>query len=106
QCDEAGRFHVESRRIARLHRLSIGTITADGSLQVRYLKGARLGAVEESFISRLRPGDRFLFAGRHLELVNVRDMTAYVRHASSRRGGVPRWMGGRLPLSGELSDEL
>lgn len=106
QRDEAGRFHVESRRIARLHRLSIGTITADGSLQVRYLKGARLGAVEESFISRLRPGDRFLFAGRHLELVNVRDMTAYVRHASSRRGGVPRWMGGRLPLSGELSEEL
>ncbi len=106
QRDDDGRFHVDSRRVARLHRLSIGTITADGSLQVRYLKGARLGAVEESFISRLRPGDRFLFAGRHLELVRVRDMTAYVRQASSRRGGVPRWMGGRLALSGELSDEL
>ncbi len=104
--DEYGRFHVESRRVARLHRMSIGTITADGSLQVRYLKGARLGSVEESFISRLRPGDRFLFAGRHLELVRVRDMTAYVRQAASRRGGVPRWMGGRLPLSGELSDAL
>jgi ATP-dependent Lhr-like helicase len=62
--------------------------------------------VEESFLSRLRPGDRFLFAGRHLELVRVRDMTAYVRPAPNRRGGVPRWMGGRMPLSGELSDEL
>lgn len=106
QLDEAGRYIVESRRVARLHRMSIGTITADGSLQVRYMKGARLGAVEESFISRLRPGDKFLFAGRHLELVRVRDMTAYVKQASSRQGGVPRWQGGRMPLSGELSAEL
>ena len=101
-----GRFHVDSGRIARMHRMSIGTITSDGSLQVRYMKGARLGTVEESFLSRLRPGDRFLFAGRNLELVRIRDMTAYVRAAPNRRGGVPRWMGGRLPLSGELSDEL
>ena len=106
QCDDAGRYYVESSRIARLHRMSIGTISADGSLQVRYMKGARLGSVEESFISRLRIGDKFLFAGRHLELVQVRDMTAYVRQATSRRGGVPRWVGGRLPLSGELSDQL
>jgi ATP-dependent Lhr-like helicase len=106
QRDEVGRYHVESKRVARLHRLSIGTITADGSVQVRYMKGAKLGAVEESFVSRLRPGDRFLFAGRNLEFVRVRDMTAYVRKASNRQGGVPRWMGGRLPLSGELSAEL
>lgn len=106
QCDDDGRYHVESKRVARLHRLSIGTITADGSVQVRYMKGARLGAVEESFVSRLRPGDRFLFAGRNLELVRVRDMTAYVRQSSNRQGGVPRWMGGRMPLSGELSAEL
>ncbi|SEV95345.1 ligase-associated DNA damage response DEXH box helicase [Luteibacter sp. 329MFSha] len=101
-----GRYHVDSGRIARMHRLSIGTITSDGTLQVRYMKGARLGSVEESFVSRLRPGDKFLFAGRHLELVRVRDMTAYVRASTHRRGGVPRWMGGRMPLSGELSDEL
>ncbi|KAG9559398.1 hypothetical protein KCV01_g21516, partial [Aureobasidium melanogenum] len=101
-----GRYVVSAPRIVRMHRLSIGTITSDGSLQVRYLKGARLGSVEESFIARLRPGDRFLFAGRNLELVRVRDMTAYVRAANSRRGGVPRWQGGRLPLSGELSDQL
>ncbi len=106
QCDLDGHFHVESKRVARLHRLSIGTITADGSLQVRYMKGARLGAVEESFVSRLRPGDRFLFAGKHLELVRVRDMNAYVRPAPNRQGGVPRWMGGRMPLSNELSTEL
>jgi ATP-dependent helicase Lhr and Lhr-like helicase len=101
-----GIYRVDTPRLARLHRFSIGTITSDGSLQVRYMKGAKLGSVEESFISRLRPGDKFLFAGRHLELVRVRDMVAYVRTAANRRGGVPRWMGGRLPLSGELADAM
>lgn len=104
--DADGTCRVESAQVARRHRFSIGTITADGSLHVRYLKGARLGSVEESFIARLRPGDRFLFAGRHLELVRVRDMTAWVRQATARRGGVPRWAGGRLPLSGELADAM
>lgn len=97
-----GRFRVANPRIARLHRYNIGTIVADGSVEVRYLKGGRLGQVEEMFAARLAPGDRFLFAGRSLELVRVRDMVAWVRLAKGKRVAVPRWMGGRLALSNEL----
>lgn len=97
-----GRHHAANPRIARLHRYNIGTIVADGSVEVRYLKGARLGGIEETFVARLSPGDRFLFAGRNLELVRVRDMTAWVRLAKGARTAVPRWMGGRLALSNEL----
>ena len=97
-----GRFHIANPRIARLHRYNIGTIVADGSVEVRYLKGGRLGQVEEMFAARLVPGDRFLFAGRSLELVRVRDMVAWVRLAKGKRIAVPRWMGGRLALSNEL----
>ena len=100
--DEDGMFRVTDRRVALRHRLSIGTITADGSVQVRFLRGASLGSVEESFISRLRPRDRFQFAGRTLELVVVDGMTAYVRKASGVSATVPRWQGGRMPLSSEL----
>lgn len=97
-----GRYGVPDRTVARRHRMSIGTITSDAAMTVQYLSGGRLGTVEESFLSRLRPGDRFVFAGRTLELEAVRDMTAYVRRA--RGGGlIPRWMGGRLPLSTELA---
>ncbi|MEJ2542195.1 MAG: DNA ligase-associated DEXH box helicase, partial [Gemmatimonadota bacterium] len=79
-------------------------ITDDGALQVHFLKGGRLGSVEESFLSRLRPGDRFLFAGRTLELVRIREMVAYVRVARRKgRTAVPRWAGGRLPLSSHLA---
>ena len=98
-----GRFVVENREIARRHRLSIGTIVGDAQITVQYLRGARLGSVEESFIARLRPGDRFTFAGKSLEFVRVRDMRAWVRRAPNARGVIPRWMGSRLPLSRELA---
>ena len=97
-----GLYRVTDRRVALRHRLSIGTITADGAVEVRYLRGASLGSVEESFISRLRPRDRFQFAGRTLELVAVDQMTAYVRQAKGLSAAVPRWQGGRMPLSTEL----
>ena len=106
QRDEDGVYRVHDRRIALRHRLSIGTITSDGSMVVKFLKGGGLGSVEESFISRLRPRDRFQFAGRTLELVQIKDMTAYVRLASGGDGVVPRWQGGRMPLSTELGREV
>ena len=89
-----------------LHRLNIGTITADGALKVQFQKGGSLGQVEERFLTRLRPGERFVFAGRVLELVRIRDMTAYVRAARTNKAQVPAWQGGRLPLSTLLADGL
>src|SRR5690606_3563542 len=93
--DADGVYRVHDRRIAMRHRLSIGTITSDGALQVRLLRDGTLGSVEESFLARLRPRDRFQFAGRTLELVRLQDMTAHVRIAKQSGGLVPRWQGGR-----------
>src|SRR5690606_11314553 len=50
--------------------------------------------------------DCFLFGGRLLELVRVHEMTAYVRRASAGRAAVPRWNGGKMPLSSELADAM
>jgi ATP-dependent Lhr-like helicase len=101
-CDD-GIFHVASRELTRRHRLSIGTITSDASLVVQFLRGGRIGTIEESFVSKLQPGDVFVFGGRVVELVRVRDMKVWVRRSSRKSGVVPRWMGGRMPLSSELS---
>ena len=95
-----------TRRISNLHRMAIGTITAEASVRVQYRSGGYLGMVEESFISRMRPGDVFLFSGKHLELIRVREMTAQVKPAKKSRAAVPRWAGGRLPLSMELARAL
>ncbi len=97
-----GTYRVTARRIAYRHRLSVGTITSDGAMQVKMLRGGTLGSLEEQFIARLRPRDRFQFAGRTLELAMVKDMTAYVRPAKRGTGVVPRWQGGRMPMSTEL----
>ncbi|MEP6507017.1 MAG: ligase-associated DNA damage response DEXH box helicase [Gemmatimonadales bacterium] len=103
---ESGRWKVQDRAIAHRHRMSIGTIVSDAHVVVQYLRGPRLGSVEESFISRLTQGDRFVFAGTPLEFVRVRDMVAWVRRAPNTKGAIPRWMGSRLPLSGELAAAL
>ncbi len=104
--DRDGTFVVASSRIARLHRLAIGTIVSDTAMAVRLVRGSMLGTIEESFIARLSPGDRFLFGGRVLELVRVREMTAFVRPATRISGAVPRWMGGHSPLSTELAETI
>lgn len=98
-----GLFVVDDREVARRHRMSIGTIVSDAQIAVQYLRGGRVGMVEEAFIARLREGDRFILAGKPLEFVRVRDMKAWVRRAPTVKGAIPRWMGTRLPLSGQLA---
>jgi ATP-dependent Lhr-like helicase len=107
--DKDGVWRAPNARIAMLHRFNIGTITADAGLTVQYgptPPGARLGVVEESFVARLRAGDKFWFAGKLLELTRLREHTAYVRAAKGGRATVPRWGGGRMPLSTTLADAM
>ncbi len=101
---EDGVWRMPSPRLARRHRANIGTIVSDASMSVQVLHGARLGSMEESFLTRLSPGDCFVFAGNVLELVRIEDMTAYVRRAARGRPTVPRWGGSRMPLSTVLAD--
>lgn len=101
--DEHGVYRVPDAAIARRHRMSIGTIVSDASVQVKYMSGGLIGSVEESFISRMSKGDHFLFGGRILEFIRMHEMTAYVKRATGSRGAVPRWNGGKMPLSSELA---
>jgi ATP-dependent Lhr-like helicase len=103
---EGDRYQVTQRRTITNHRMNIGTIVADASMQVKYLKGKTLGTAEESFLSKLQPGKKFLFAGRLVELVRVKDNAAYVLRAKGKPDAVPRWIGARMPLSSELSEGL
>ncbi len=100
------KYRVADPAIARRHRMGIGTITSDAAIGVKYLNGRRLGTVEERFISRLKQGDRFLFAGQTLEFVRIKEMTVWVRKATGAPGRAPQWLGGRMPLSSELAGAL
>ena len=100
------RFRVRESAIARLHRLNIGTITAAPAITVRFVRGAVLGHVEESFIGQLKPKDVFFFSGRQLEFVRLRDMTAYVKVSNRKSRTVPAWAGGQMALSDLLTHHL
>ena len=104
--DEQGIWRVPNAQLARRHRMNIGTIVSDASMAVQYVNGAKVGTVEESFAARLKPGDCFNFGGRLLELVRIHDMTAWVRKATGKRAAVPRWSGGRMPLSTTLAASM
>ena len=100
------RWAVASKKIATRHRMAIGTIVGDQAVAVKFANGRTLGSIEESFVSRLNPGDKFVFAGRPLQLVRLRQMTATVRPAKSTKGTIARWGGGKMPLSTQLADAV
>jgi ATP-dependent Lhr-like helicase len=98
-----GVYKVDSKKIALRHRMSIGTIVGDTAILIKYQSGKLIGTIEEYFISRLKPGDVFWFAGRCLELIRFQGMEAHVRNSKKKTGQVPSWQGGRMPLSSQLS---
>lgn len=103
--NEEGKLVVQKRKIAMLHRMNIGVIVSDSMLKVKFMGGGYIGMVEEYFISKLKKGDKFVLAGRVLEYALLKEMTVFVR-ASSGKAITPSWLGGRLPLSANLSHFL
>ncbi len=106
EVSESGLFKVNNRGVAMRHRFQIGTIVGDANLTVRYQKGGYIGTIEEHFISKLKKGDVFTFAGRNLEFIRVKEMQVHVRNSNKKTSKVPAWMGGRLTLSAQMSKLL
>ena len=98
-------YKVTSRRIAMLHRMNIGVIVSDAMLKVKFISGGYIGMIEEYFITKLNKDDKFILAGRVLDVVHIKDMTVYVR-AGKGKARVPSYLGGRLPMSSYLGQFL
>jgi len=96
-------YYVKSKRTAMRHRVTIGTIVSDVAIAVKYLSGSYLGTIEEYFVSKMKPGTVFSFAGKNLAFVQLKDMTCFVRKADKQTTNIPSWQGGRMPLSSMLS---
>jgi len=90
-------------RLARLHRMNVGTIVGYSHLQVKMSRGRNLGEVEERFVQGLTPGDTFLFSGQLLQFKGIKDLTVHVVPGKGETPKVPAFAGGKLPLSGTLA---
>ncbi|HYZ20878.1 MAG TPA: helicase-related protein, partial [Rhodopila sp.] len=108
--DSEGRMHIRNARVAALHRMNIGTIVEAPVLKVRLLgrrgAGALLGEVEEYFVNMLRPGDTFMFAGRLLRFIRLRENVVECVEGGDGDPMVPAYEGGRLPLTTNLADRV
>jgi ATP-dependent Lhr-like helicase len=101
-----GLYRITSRRMAMRHRMHIGTIVSEAMMKVKFMSGGFIGVIEEWFVTRLTPGEVFTLAGRQLELVAIKDMTALVKKSNAKKSIVPSWQGGRMPLSANLGKKL
>jgi ATP-dependent Lhr-like helicase len=103
---ENGVYKVSDPQIARMHRMGIGTITSNQTVQIRYMNQTKIGTVEESFVSKMQKGDVFFFAGKQLEFFMMKDMVVYVKAAHKKSTVTPTWAGGNLAISDSLSAHL
>ena len=108
--DSEGRVHVRSERIARQHRMNIGTIVEAPLVKVRLVGkkrfGPLLGEIEEYFVNLLRPGDTFMFAGRLLRFLRLHENVVECAEGGTGEPMVPAYEGGRLPLTTNLADRV
>jgi ATP-dependent Lhr-like helicase len=87
--------------------MSIGTIVSDASMMVKFLSGGYIGSIEESFASRLQPGDTFIFGGKKLTLFKIKNMQVLVQKAAANATSkVVSWSGGRMSFSAQMSELL
>jgi len=103
---QGDRYVVTDRKIEMRHRQNLGTIISDASMLIKLGRGKTLGTIDEAFLAKMKKGESFLFGGRWLELIAIRDLTAYVRLAKKSYGHVSVWSGTSLPWSPILSSRL
>jgi ATP-dependent Lhr-like helicase len=104
--EQGGTYRVTDTQLARMHRMGIGTITSNQAVRIVYTNRRVIGTVEENFVSRLKPGDVFFFAGRQLEFFQMKDMVVYVKNTRRQSTVTPTWGGGQLAISDTLSTHL
>src|SRR5271166_5660233 len=91
--------------------MNIGTIVEAPLLKIRLVSGGRghgqmLGEAEEYFINMLRPGDTFMFAGRLLRFLGLRENVAEAADGGTGDPMVPAYAGARMPLTTNLADRV
>ena len=106
--DSEGMIHIRSERVARQARMNAGTIVEAPVLKVRLggPRGLVLGEIEESFANHLREGDAFMFAGRKLKFLRLREANVEAVEGAEGDPLVPAYAGSRNPLTAGLASRV
>ncbi|MDD2876542.1 MAG: ligase-associated DNA damage response DEXH box helicase [Acidiphilium sp.] len=109
--DSEGMVHVRNARVVRQLRMNVGTIVEAPLLKVRLggqrgFGGATLGEIEEYFAAMLTPGDTFLFAGRRLRFLGIRETSVLVAEGGIGEPKIPAYAGGQMRMSTHLANRV
>lgn len=102
-------YQATNPKVIRRHRQNIGTIIESARLRIKVLnkrKSKIVGEIEEAFIQQLSPGEHFLFGGEILEFIRIRDLFVEAKKTKQEKPKIPSYLGGSLPLSTSLADEV
>lgn len=103
--EKDGAWHTVSKTVEREYLVNVGTIHADGMVNV-LLNRRRLGAVEERFVKGLKTGDVFVLAGKTVKLVDSSPTEVIVENAAGRMPTVPSWNANKMPLASGIANEV
>ncbi|MBK8664331.1 MAG: hypothetical protein IPN18_22085 [Ignavibacteriales bacterium] len=84
-----GFYVVENETLRRRRRMSIGTITSETEVVVKFMNGEVLAPLKK-ILSPPETGDSFIFSGRVLEYRKLIDMVLYVKKSDKKNGPVPQ----------------
>ena len=103
--EKDGRYVTPSKQVERDYLMNVGTIHADGMVNV-ILNRRRLGSVEEGFVKGLKNGDIFVLGGKTVKLVEAGAGEIFVENAAGRLPTVPTWNAHKIPLGSGIAQEV
>lgn len=103
--EKDGVFVTPSKKVERDYLMNVGTIHADGMVNV-ILNRRRLGSVEEGFVKGLKVGDIFVLGGKTVKLVEAGVAEVIVESAAGRLPTVPTWNAHKIPLGSGIAREV
>jgi ATP-dependent Lhr-like helicase len=104
---ETGEIGKRGKLARVLYLTNIGTIPEESFVNVKLSGGEeQIGAIDETFLSRMRKGDVFVLGGKKYIYGYTRGMNLYVKATVDRPPTIPSWFSEMLPLSFDSAIEI
>jgi len=106
--DEKEKTIGKRGKMARIiYMTNVGTIPDESFITVKIAgSDEKIGAIDESFLSRMKKGDVFVLGGKRYRYEYTRGMNLYVRSEVKRPPTIPSWFSEMLPLSFDSALEI
>ncbi|HVS71588.1 MAG TPA: DEAD/DEAH box helicase [Phycisphaerae bacterium] len=104
--EPSGLLHPLRPATAGLYAQNAGTITQETQVHVRLHNGGPIGKIEEAFAQILKPGDRFVLAGRCVQFHSAKAMSLFVTECAGQTPTIPRWYSGSLAMEPGLAAQM